>query len=342
MEALFRYPADLKRIPEDKSDDEPLSHFNVGVSASKGLLPTMEDTHSLVLFGKVHYDPCDDSERPAKRQKTEIYSDVANGTQESDLVTQVSFFTVCDGHGGVEAADFVNENLFTNVVQRMCNNMDTKAAILKGFEETEKGFATYSKERDIDGMVGTAVTAVLIQGNSLYVANLGDTEAVICSKGKEVLLTEVHIPNNPNEIKRVEEEGGTIISDRRGTKRLAHPVWNPRLVNIGVTRAIGDFFFKGEEYIGSKKSGLIATPSIVEWELTSDDTFLLLASDGFWEVVSHEEGVRFVCQNLELSSSEICQKLLQLSKSRNVRDNVTVLLIKFALDGTCKNSVDGL
>ena len=90
----------------------------------------------------------------------------------------------------------------------------------------------------------------------------------------------MHIPSNPVEELRVKEMGGKIVSDSMGNKRLGHPLWNPNFVNIGVTRAIGDYIFKKEEYINKTTSGLIAIPSIKKWKLSVDDDFLIIASDG--------------------------------------------------------------
>jgi len=197
---------------------------------------------------------------------------------------------------------------------------------------TEEAYSKYAKEEGIDdGMVGTTVTAVLLIDNVLYVANLGDSEAVMCSKGQEFILTEAHIPSNPSEERRIELEGGSIVSDKKGTKRLAHPAWNPNFVNIGVTRAIGDFYFKSCEFVGEKKSGLIAVPSLAKWHLTVDDEFIIIASDGFWDVVLPKEAINFVISKMRFDSNSICRELMELSKSRNSKDNITVLLVKFKI-----------
>jgi serine/threonine protein phosphatase PrpC len=37
--------------------------------------------------------------------------------------------------------------------------------------------------------------------------------------------------------------------------------------------------------------GVLAEPEILEWNLTVDDKFLILASDGVWEFIESEEVV---------------------------------------------------
>jgi len=350
---------------EDNGSSEDLMISTImmaGAQATQGLRSSMEDTHSVRLWSKIRKEDSNadtgDEERPSKRQRNDRTEEklLEGSALDSPLTSalagsdgdepnkpaeelRVSFFTVCDGHGGVQAADFVNTHLFDNIISCPAFTEDTEAAILAGFQQTESTFCTYVKEEDIDGMIGTTVTAVLIVENQLYVANLGDSEAVLCSGGKEHLMTEAHIPSNPIEEQRVKDAGGSIVSDKRGTKRLGHPAWNPALVNIGVTRAIGDFFFKNQEYVGQKQSGLISTPSIKKWDLSPEDQFLIIASDGFWDVVKPREAVDYILRNIELDSDTICKQLLELSSSRRSNDNITVLLIKFAMPKPESNSI---
>lgn len=79
-----------------------------------------------------------------------------------------------------------------------------------------------------------------------------------------------------SEVARVKKAGGTFHTN----KKLVHPVWNPDIINLGVTRSIGDMYFKKSQYTEGKSTGLIATPFIKETILGSNDEFLILASDG--------------------------------------------------------------
>eukprot|EP01118_Nematostelium_gracile_P006405 TRINITY_DN2061_c0_g1_i1.p1 TRINITY_DN2061_c0_g1~~TRINITY_DN2061_c0_g1_i1.p1 ORF type:complete len:353 (+),score=80.15 TRINITY_DN2061_c0_g1_i1:75-1133(+) len=337
---------------ERRRGDSLLDTVNAGACSCQGCRNYMEDVHRVIMWKGVQCEDidCDCDELPAKRQKisnenpikeqttttkTTIEpeqkdinkdSDSSSSTKEHEM--KVSFFVVCDGHGGIQAAEFVNTNLFNNIVNQREFQKNPTLAILEGFKITEDQFTQFAKDEDLDGMIGTTVTALLLVGNTLYVANLGDSEAVICSNGQETVLTQSHIPSNPVEKDRIERLGGSIIADKKGMTRLAHPVWNGGLVNIGVTRAIGDLYFKHSEFVGEKKSGLIATPSLRSWDLTVDDQFVIIASDGFWDVVSPKEATTVVHSKLHLDSNLICQDLLELSKTRKTTDNVTVLLVK--------------
>jgi len=292
-----------------------------GVGAYQGQCSYMEDVYKLILW--------QDLKSAQKNGAMQCAQEETSKIAQKNAECKVSFFTVCDGHGGTEAAEYVCSHLFNLISSQSHFEKDPEEAIVVGFAETEKGWHNYAQKEQIDGTVGTTVTTAIVLGNILFVANVGDSEAVLCSNGKAQVLTKTHVPSNSEERERVEREGGVIISDRHGTYRLGHPVWNASYVNLGVTRAIGDLYFKDTEYVQNKKSGLIAVPDIVKRELTQQDQFLLLCSDGFWDVITPEEAVQGVLNIIHEDSNSICKVLLELSNIRNAIDNVTVMLIKF-------------
>lgn len=57
---------------------------------------------------------------------------------------------------------------------------------------------------------GTCAIIVLIVGDICYVANVGDSRAIMSVDGGEkiLLLSKDHKPEDPGETKRVEENGG--------------------------------------------------------------------------------------------------------------------------------------
>lgn len=94
-------------------------------------------------------------------------------------------------------------------------------------------------------------------------------------------MTSLHNLKNEAEKERVLKVGGQIVPHRiPAMQRLGHPVWNKNLINIGVTRSIGDFYFKDPQFVQDKQSGLIAEPDVTDDVLTTKDEFLIIASDG--------------------------------------------------------------
>ncbi len=53
-----------------------------------------------------------------------------------------------------------------------------------------------------------------------------------------------------------------------------------------MTRSLGDSL--------AKRIGVIGEPEIIYHELTEDDKFMIIASDGVWEFVSNEKAIEIV------------------------------------------------
>lgn len=62
---------------------------------------------------------------------------------------------------------------------------------------------------------GTTACVVLIRGNTLYVANAGDSRAVLCRNGVAVDLSHDHKPEDEIERTRIERAGGKVTPDGR-------------------------------------------------------------------------------------------------------------------------------
>jgi len=241
---------------------------------------------------------------------------------------------VYDGHGGTHAAEFTAHHLHTNIVEHASFDSDPVVAIREGFQKTEKQFEKESLDKKVHGGVGTTACVCIVIDQTLYVANVGDSAAVLCRNVAPVPLTQAHTLSNPAERERVSKVGAVICENR-----LGHPLWNPNFIHIGVTRAIGDFYFKLDEWCKGKQSGLIAEPDIKKWQLTGDDFFILLASDGFWDVVTPMQAVLFVSKEAATPLDELCKKLVDLALRRSTLDNTTVVLVKLQELAGLKNRI---
>jgi len=297
----------VKGYSQLKREQQSNVFVSAGVYDSPGTRQSMEDCHNMFLPNKRTYIK---TAHPHKEMKNE----------------SIPFFMVCDGHGGAGVANFVNVNLYQLITRHPKFDSDIEAAILGGFAQLE----THLPFVVTDGAVGTTVTIALLMGSTLFIATVGDSKAVVFRQGAIEVMTEVHDPSNPQEQRRVQEEGGNIITLHK-QQRLGHPVWNRNYVNLGVTRALGDFYFKSKEWVGDKKSGLIATPTIIQWNLSRDEDFMIIASDGFWNVVSPAEAIAFVKQCLIVDLNLLCKCLVLLAQSKNSTDNITVLLVWFKI-----------
>lgn len=101
-----------------------------------------------------------------------------------------------------------------------------------------------------------------------------------------VQLTVDFKPNLPQERERIMECNGRVqcLADEPGV----HRVWRPDREGPGLamSRAFGDYCVK--DY------GVISAPEVTHRRITAQDHFVILATDGVWDVVSNEEAVQIV------------------------------------------------
>ncbi|XP_074558837.1 putative protein phosphatase 2C 41 isoform X3 [Curcuma longa] len=186
---------------------------------------------------------------------------------------ELGLFAIFDGHLGDSVAAYLQKHLFANILKEV--NMEDfwnnpGEAISKAYEKTDK--AILSRSPDLGRGGSTAVTAILIDGRKLWIANVGDSRAVLAKGGDAIQLTVDHEPNT--ERGSIENRGG-FVSNMPGDV--------PRVNGqLAVSRAFGD---------KSLKSHLSSDPDIRSEDVTADSDLLILASDGLWKVMSNEEAV---------------------------------------------------
>ncbi|KAK2636589.1 hypothetical protein Ddye_031381 [Dipteronia dyeriana] len=223
---------------QHQDDAVCFSGVGVAVSSLKGKKKFMEDTHKIVSCLQ------------------------ANSNK--------SFFGVYDGHGGKMAAEFVAENLHTNVFEMMKNckgEKEKEAAVKAGYMKTDQEFLKQGLAS------GACCVTALIEGQEAVVSNLGDCRAVLCRGGVAEALTTDHRAEREDERKRIENQGGYVEVHRGGWR--VHGI-------LSVSRSIGDAHLK---------NWVVAEPDTRIVHVTSDMEFLVLASDGLWEKVGHQEAV---------------------------------------------------
>lgn len=227
--------------------------------------------------------------------------------------TPVIFCGIYDGHGGENAANYTRCQLHVNIIRNENFPSDVKKAIYEGFLKTDRDFC--KKALKIGDRSGCTATIVMILGKKLFAANVGDSSAII-SVGENrtpTSLTIDHKASNEDEKKRVKENGGIVIWFSGG--------WR---VNgtMAVSRSIGD------EPIANL---VIAEPHIMERNLTEEDAFIVIATDGLWDVMNESEVVDFIYnyerETPRSSSRDVSEALTEEAKKRNTADNITVTVV---------------
>ncbi|XP_058095971.1 probable protein phosphatase 2C 52 [Magnolia sinica] len=249
---------------------------------------------------------CGYSSFRGKRATMEDFYDVKMSKIDGQMIC---LFGIFDGHGGSHAAEYLKEHLFENLVKHPQFMMDTKLAISETYQRTDLDFldAESNTFRD-DG--STASTAVLV-GSHLYVANVGDSRAVISKAGKAIALSEDHKPNRSDERKRIENAGGVVMW--AGTWRVGGV--------LAMSRAFGNRLLK---------QFVVAEPEIQEAEIDEEMEFLVLASDGLWDVVPNEDAVSLA--RAEEEPDAAARKLTETAFTRGSADNITCIVVRFHHD----------
>ncbi|KAH8975541.1 hypothetical protein BDL97_01G163300 [Sphagnum fallax] len=241
-----------------------------------------------------------------KRASMEDFHDTKISKVDSQVI---GLFGVFDGHGGSRAAEYVKKHLFDNLLKHPKFIDDTKLAIAEAYKQTDQDYlkTEISQSRDAGS---TASTAVLV-GDRLLVANVGDSRAVICRGGKAVALSTDHKPNRTDERQRIEDAGGVVMW--AGTWRVGGV--------LAVSRAFGDRLLK--QYV-------VADPEIQEDTIKEGVDFLVLASDGLWDVVSNQDAVSMVATIPD--AEEAANKLTGEAFRRGSADNITCVIVRFNHD----------
>uniref|UniRef100_A0ACD5TZZ2 Uncharacterized protein n=1 Tax=Avena sativa TaxID=4498 RepID=A0ACD5TZZ2_AVESA len=257
-------------------------------------------------------------------------ADAPHGCGEED------FFAVYDGHGGSRVAEACRDRMHVVLAEelhrRHLDDADArgwKEALAASFARVDGevvGGAAAGTEADVDEArsrtVGSTAVVAVVGRRRIVVANCGDSRAVLSRGGVAVPLSTDHKPDRPDELQRVEAAGGRVIN------------WNGSRV-LGVlstSRSIGDYYLK--PYVS-------AEPEVTAVERTGKDEFIVLASDGLWDVVSNEMACRVArsCLSGHLAAAfpesvsgrtaaDAAALLAELAISRGSKDNISVVVVE--------------
>jgi protein phosphatase 2C family protein 2/3 len=292
-----------------------------GVYSMQGRRKAMEDAHTIELSSN-SYTPQITADSPRLQIDTQV-EDATTDCMSSPHSSLCAFFGVYDGHGGKRASNFAATTLHQRILANQHFQIDPKQAIREGFQCTEQEFLDIARKDSMGD--GTTALIAFIKQSKLYIGNIGDSEAVLARNGKAIALTTIHNPQkNPTEIERVKREGGKLYHDTR----VAHPNLNPSFFNLGVSRSIGDLLFKHPDFTKGKPSGLSADPDVVDILLEKTDQFLILACDGLWDVMDHQQAVDFVIEALKQDQDpQVASKALVMEAyKKGSQDNITAVV----------------
>lgn len=135
---------------------------------------------------------------------------------------------------------------------------------------------SYLALEEVEIQSGCTAIVALLKHNELFIANAGDSRAVLCRDGNAIALSNDHKPTNLEERERIINAGG-FINEIGGVCRVNG--------NLNLSRAIGDLRYKTNIDLDPALQIITAEPDVKRIEITSRDRFLVMACDGIWDVM---------------------------------------------------------
>lgn len=252
-------------------------------------------------------------------------------------------YAVFDGHEGTKGANFAMQRMAAEILLGQLSGKSTdeevKEVLRQAFIAVEKGYLesigdllaeraslqfdipdgltsyeTYQKFPDLvdklnalncELSAGTSAVVALVYRGKLYVANIGDSRALLCKTDSNQVLRVVqlsvdHDLRNEDELLRLSQLGLDVESIRQGS----------HLGNQENTRCLGNYLVKGgyrefEELAPSIAEPIIAEPEISSSvELDESCRFLLLMSRGLYKSLEEATGTDQVNKELALITVE--------------------------------------
>ncbi|EOA23016.1 hypothetical protein CARUB_v10003772mg [Capsella rubella] len=214
------------------------------------------------------------------------------GTRDTELCG------VFDGHGknGHMVSKMVRNRLpsvlltLKNQESNVCEEEDHKweKACFTAFRLIDRELNLQVFDCSFSGSTGVVA---ITQGDDLVIANLGDSRAVLGTMTEDgdiraVQLTSDLTPDVPSEAERIRMCKGRVFAMK--AEPCSQRVWLPNqdIPGLAMSRAFGDFRLKDH--------GVIAVPEVSRYRMTSKDQFLVLATDGVWDMLSNDEVVSLV------------------------------------------------
>eukprot|EP00475_Leptophrys_vorax_P013448 TRINITY_DN19854_c1_g1_i1.p1 TRINITY_DN19854_c1_g1~~TRINITY_DN19854_c1_g1_i1.p1 ORF type:complete len:396 (+),score=107.00 TRINITY_DN19854_c1_g1_i1:146-1333(+) len=269
-------------------------------------------------------------ETTPKKMNQDRYLTVPNYTGDQGK----SLFGVFDGHGasGQVVSQFLVNVLPQELERELKQNPNDPAeAFHRAFFHTSEELV--DRESSNCTFSGSTAVSIYLDGDTLFCANCGDSRAVLGSFSQDgsliaVPLSDDHKPERPDESRRILDRNGRIEPCRGSNGEAVGPlrVWLKRqnLPGLAMTRSFGDLV--------AASVGVIAEPEVLQYKLSENDRFIVLASDGVWEFISNEEAVELVASCF--TPKEACELLVDESTKRwrreeDVVDDITAVVIFF-------------
>lgn len=247
-----------------------------------------------------------------------------------EIANGFTAFGVFDGHNGDSVAAYCKERVEGHLraaFSRIAEGSHTiGAALTSAIDALDDAGADANMAKD----VGSTACIAVLSRDEVWVANVGDSRAVMKSGGVAWQMSEDHKPALEKESKRIYGHGG-YLTNTDGTLRI--------MGGLNLSRSIGDW---------SMRPLVISTPTIEHcarmhiatrrgqpYDVVREgmDEYMVIATDGLWDVIPNDLVVKTVDAHTHTRQGvhDALTELLAMSRTRGSTDNVTILYVGMAV-----------
>lgn len=228
------------------------------------------------------------------------------GVMLPDFIPEKKFslFGIFDGHGGNDVVKYI-KNRLPEIIKANITKNDNYDSIennlTSSFHKIDEELKFYDSEH-----TGSTATILLFQDNIVYCANVGDSTAFIVYDNFIKKISIDHKCTDPKEEERILLSGGKITKNRV-------------MGQLVLSRCLGDLY--------CKKYGVSNIPDISVNKLEGNVKYVVVASDGVWDVVKENELLQ-LSKNRK-NAEGFCKDLVKLAIDKDTKDNVSCIVISF-------------
>ena len=221
------------------------------------------------------------------------------------------FAGVYDGHGGSLTSEYIKQNIILFYANIQINSIPKRLYLT--YQRLETELFNYYKTFNNKDYSGSTACSVIITDDYIFVANTGDSRCILSEEKRAIALTCDHKPSENIEYKRITENKENITFS--GVYRIG---------GLAVSRVFGDF------YIKYKYKSVIFNPDIYAIKRIKTYDFLVIASDGLYDVMTNQEIVDFIYNQFKtmLDLNKIVKNLVEYSINiKKSTDDVSIIIV---------------
>lgn len=346
----------LKIIENIKSEKVVNKFINLGqrFSVQQNQIPLLDN--NIILSSAVTKPGINDDQEKTNQDSYLI--------RENILAKDFHLYGIFDGHGedghfvSNYISKFINKyyteetnylNIKENLLSSKINNenkifLENYEQIIKK-QQNDLDIKLNSKKKFDISQSGSTCLLLFVTNETLICSNVGDSQCYLFNCSKEDLwtyesLSKIHKPSDEIEKKRILENGGEVHPyydengiyegpDRIYVKDKAYP-------GLSLSRTIGD--------LEGKKIGIISDPDITISKIEETSKFIVMGSDGLWDVIRPYDVSRMVRsyfnkRDIDGACNALLKRAEQIWKKNNEeRDDITILIIFIGKPNICINN----